>query len=148
MISLTKKEQRELSAKLKMAHAQAELSYATRLKVGAVIVKDWRTISEGRNGMPAGGSNICEEYVLDGPIAEKITKQEVTHAEMNAIGYAARNGISTRNCDIVLTHSPCYDCARLILSAGIKRVFYEKEYRITESIEFLKQHIQVIKIGE
>lgn len=135
----------KISAHLKVAEAYAEESHARRLKVGCVIVKDNRPISVGYNGTPEGTSNECETRVN----GELVTKQSVIHAEANSIAFAARNGVSTNNCVIVMTHSPCYDCAKLIISAGIKEVYYKTEYRITESLELLKEsNIKVKKIGE
>ena len=137
----------KLNAHIKAANAYSELSKAKRLKVACLLVKDDRVISIGINGMPSGGSNICEEYVQEGPIAEKVTKPEVIHAEMNAIAFAAKIGVSTDGCSLVITHSPCYECSKLLIQAGIKEVYYEKEYRIVDSIKFLKEYnIKVEKI--
>ena len=125
---------------LKVAHAAADESKAQRLQVGAVIVADGRIIRDGWNGMPAGMDNDCETK-------ENITKPEVTHAEMNAIGYAAR---STGGCDgasLVVTHSPCYECAKLIIASGIKEVYYEELYRDERPLEFLESaNIKVERI--
>lgn len=132
--------QDELKAHLKAAKAYGELSNAKRLKVGAIIVKEGRIISIGRNGMPSGSTNICEE--------DEVTRKEVIHAEKNAVAFAAKNGVSTNNCLLVLTHSPCIDCATLMIQAGIKEVYYEREYRITDGINFLKEnniHVEQIK---
>jgi dCMP deaminase len=135
----------KISSHLKVAKIYAELSHATRLKVGAVIIKDDRPISVGRNGTPSGYDNTCE-YLVGDALA---TRPEVIHAEANAIAFAAKNGVSTDGCDMVLTHSPCYDCSKLIIQCGIKNVYYEERYRITDSIEFLaNNNINVIKIGD
>lgn len=144
---------------LKVAHAAADESRARRLQVGAVIVVDGRIIRDGWNGMPAGMDNNCEYNKVVGykmvinqplgnnPIFALKTKPEVTHAEMNAIGYAAR---STGGCDgasLVVTHSPCYECAKLIIAAGIKEVYYEELYRDERPLEFLESaNIKVERI--
>ena len=122
----------KISAHLKAAEAYAELSRAKRLKVGAVIVKEDRIISIGFNGTPVGQSNVCEDN--DGN-----TLPSVVHAESNAIMFAAKNGMSTKNCTLVVTHSPCFECAKMIVQCGIKHVFYRDKYRDTSSLEFLSE---------
>lgn len=120
------------------AKVYAELSYAKRLKVGAVLIKDDRIISVGYNGTPSGMSNKCEyiDSVLD---AEVKTKPEVVHAETNVIAFAAKNGVATKDCIMVITHSPCFECSKLIIQAGIRGVYYETEYRLTSGLDFLKK---------
>lgn len=125
---------------MQVARVYGGLSHARRLKVGAVLVKDDRIISIGYNGMPSGGTNTCEEYVLDGPIAELVTKPGVVHAEMNVIAFAAKNGVSTEGCTMIVTDSPCYECSKLIIQSGIKKIYYDKEYRLTESLDFLREY--------
>jgi len=135
-------------AHMKAAEGYAELSYAKRLKVGAIITKDDRVISIGYNGTPAGWDNNCEDKVWDktGDYELK-TKPEVLHAESNAIGKLARSSESGINATMYLTHSPCFDCAKLIHVAGINKVFYRTQYRNTDGIEFLnKCNIEVEKI--
>ena len=135
-------------AHMKAAEGYSELSYAKRLKVGAIITKDDRVISIGYNGTPAGWDNDCEDKVWtqDGDYTLK-TKPEVIHAEANAIGKLARSSESGINATMYLTHSPCFDCAKLIHVAGINKVFYRTQYRNTEGIEFLnKCNIEVEKI--
>jgi len=135
-------------AHMKAAEGYAELSYAKRLKVGAIITKDDRVISIGYNGTPAGWDNNCEDKVWDktGDYELK-TKLEVLHAESNAIGKLARSSESGINATMYLTHSPCFDCAKLIHVAGINKVFYRTQYRNTDGIEFLnKCNIEVEKI--
>lgn len=135
----------KITTHLNIAKEWAKRSKAQRLKVGAVLVKDDRSVGSGFNGMPAGGDNTCE-YWEDNELK---TKPEVAHAELNAIGYAARDGKSTQDCIMVTTHSPCFSCAKLILAAGIKHVYYEQEYRVKDSIKFLKDNkVKVTKIGE
>jgi dCMP deaminase len=117
------------------------LSHSRRAKVGAVIVKDNRVISVGYNGMPSGWDNNCEEELSwpSGHIAFLETKKEVLHAEMNAMMFAARNGLATEGCTLVLTLSPCFECAKSIYQAGIKQVFYRDSYRDGSGIEFLRK---------
>lgn len=134
----------KVTAHMNAAKAYSALSHARRLKVGAVLVKDDRIISVGYNGTPSGRDNNCEivtKRTLEGPFVEKelATKPEVVHAEMNVIAFAARNGVSTNGCTLVITHSPCYECSKLIVQSGITRVIYETEYRITEGIDFLRE---------
>jgi dCMP deaminase len=143
------------------AEGYAKLSYAKRLKVGAIITKDDRVISIGYNGTPAGWDNDCEDviretftYVIDkggeeyeGATVGLKTKPEVIHAESNAIGKLARSSESGDGATMYITHAPCFDCAKLIHVAGIKKVFYREAYRSTEGIEFLnKSNIEVEKI--
>lgn len=130
-----------LQAHLKAAESYAELSHSRRAKVGAVIVKDHRVISVGYNGMPAGWNNNCEEEIKwpNGVIVALVTKKEVLHAEMNALMFAARNGIPTDGAALVMTLSPCFECSKAIYQAGIKSVFYRDQYRDTSGIEFLRK---------
>ena len=132
----------------------AELSSATRLKVGVVVVKDNRIISIGYNGMPAGWSNECEYRVSEYNEVTKSwylteetkTKDEVIHAEANAILKLARDGESGNGADLFCTHAPCINCAKLIYGAGIKKVYYRESYRDTFGTDFLsKCNIEVEK---
>ena len=140
------------------AEQYGNLSSARRLKVGAVIVKEDRIISIGYNGTPPGWDNNCEDeiqedlqYAIDqgipyykGSTNFLKTKPEVIHAEMNAIGKLAKSSESGANATMYITHAPCFDCAKLIHVAGIKRVFYRNTYRNTDGIEFLqKSNIEV-----
>jgi len=136
------RQKKDITANLKSAEIQASLSYANRLKVGAVLLKDGHIITNGRNGMPSGSSNICEDD-------EGNTRPEVIHAESNAICFAAKRGISTNDATLVVTHSPCFECSKLIKQSGIKVVYYKTEYRLTESLDFLKENgVKVEKIDE
>jgi dCMP deaminase len=129
-----------IDAFMDTAERFAELSSATRLKVGAVVVKDNRIISIGYNGMPAGWTNECEEVVhriAQEPILK--TKDEVIHAEANAILKLARDGESGNGADLFCTHAPCINCAKLIYGAGIKKVYYRESYRDTFGIDFLNK---------
>jgi dCMP deaminase len=124
-----------LSAYMDIALRISELSTATRLQVGAIIVKDDRIISLGYNGTPYGWDNNCED--LDINTGELVTKAEVLHAESNCIAKLARGNESGEGATIFITHQPCMDCAKLIYQAGIKSVWYEYPYRKTQGIEFL-----------
>lgn len=113
------------------------LSYCTRSKVGAVLVKDGNVISFGYNGTPAGMDNACEE--------NNVTKDEVIHAEMNAILKAAKSGNAVEGSTLYLTLSPCKECSKLILQSGVKKVVYLNTYRNLEGLQFLSQFIEVEK---
>ena len=119
----------------------AQLSSAKRLQVGAVVVKDNRIISIGYNGMPAGWTNVCEEVIEvheDGGVITK-TKDEVIHAEANAIAKLARDGESGLHTDLFCTHAPCIQCAKIIYGAGVKKVYYRESYRDTKGLDFLEK---------
>lgn len=131
-----------------MADRFAELSHAQRLKVGAIVVKDNRVISIGYNGTPAGWDNICEEIVELHEDGGKITKtkDEVIHAEANAISKLARDGEAGLGSSMFLTHAPCIQCAKMIYGAGINTVYYRNSYRDDNGINFLKKcNVEVIK---
>jgi dCMP deaminase len=113
----------------------AVMSYARRLQVGAVIVKDGRIISMGFNGMPTGWDNNCEQEIND----QLKTNPEVLHAESNAVAKLARSTESGEGADIFITHAPCMDCAKLIYQSGIKSVYYSMAYRSTDGVEFLQK---------
>ncbi len=133
-----------------VAERFAKLSSAKRLQVGAIIVKDDRIISIGYNGMPAGWTNECEEvveYLEDGGIITK-TKDEVIHAEANAIAKLAKSSESGDDSTMFLTHAPCIHCAKQVYTAGIKNVYYRNSYRDTIGIDFLnKCGVQVEQIS-
>ena len=127
----------------------AQLSYARRLQVGAVIVKDDTVISYGYNGMPSGWDNDCEDqiYEEDGFHITLKTKPEVLHAESNAIAKLAKSHNSGVGADLFVTHSPCIECAKLIYQSGVRRVYYGKNYRDDAGINFLqKSGIEVKQI--
>lgn len=115
----------------------ANLSNAKRLKVGAVIVNDnGDIISFGENNMPKDwDTKVCEYNTKEG----LVTKDELIHAESNAILKCARDGIKLEGCTIFITDSPCLQCAKLIYQAGIKTVVYKRKYRLTYGLDFLKQ---------
>lgn len=112
----------------------AKLSTARRLKVGGVMVRNDRIICCAYNGTPSGFDNNCEDEIN----GELVTKKEVIHCESNLLLAAGAEGVKTRGSIIYLTHSPCYDCAKLIIQSGIVAVYYGEEYRITDSIKFLE----------
>ena len=133
--------QKWIDAFMDTAERFAQLSSAVRLKVGAVVVKDNRIISIGYNGMPAGWTNECEEVIEvheDGGVITK-TKDEVIHAEANAIAKLARDGESGLHTDLFCTHAPCIQCAKIIYGAGVKKVYYRNSYRDDKGLEFLNK---------
>ncbi len=125
---------------LRMAAIWAENSYCKRRQVGALIVKDRMIISDGFNGTPSGFENVCEDE-------NGITRPYVLHAEANAISKVAKSGNSSEGATLYVTASPCIECAKLIIQAGIKRVVYRDEYRLTDGIDLLaKAGIEVEKV--
>ncbi|PKP11474.1 MAG: CMP deaminase [Bacteroidetes bacterium HGW-Bacteroidetes-4] len=130
---------------IKMALIWAENSYCERRKVGALLVKDRMIISDGYNGTPAGFENICEDE-------NNKTKPYVLHAEANAITKVARSNNSSEGATLYVTSSPCLECSKLIIQAGIKRVVFSDNYRLHDGINLLKKAgieiIQVEKIDE
>jgi dCMP deaminase len=142
-------------AHMEVAERYAQLSSAERLKVGCVIVKDNRVISIGYNGMPAGWDNACEHIVYPrgwsptkGVQLEQTTKDEVLHAETNAIAKVARSMESCYNADLYTTTAPCLDCAKLIYQSGISTVYYRSPHlRSEDGIKFLdKCGVDVIQL--
>ena len=139
-----KKEKREKydKAYLRIAKEWGNLSYCQRKKVGAIIVKDKMIISDGYNGTPSGFENCCEDE------AGK-THWFVLHAEANAILKLAGSTQSAKDSTLYLTLSPCKECSKLILQAGIKKLVYIDEYSDFDGVEFLKNHgIEVLKISK
>jgi len=150
---------------MRTAEIFSALSHARRLHVGAIVVKDDRIISIGYNGMPAGWDNNCEDKVYDSGAGGWVspeefeamypytewnedaeeeyryglkTKPEVLHAETNAIAKLARSSNSGLDADIFITHAPCLDCAKLIYQSGIRRVYFNQNYRDDAGIKFLE----------
>ena len=117
---------------LRMATIWAENSYCVRRKVGAIIVKNQMIISDGYNGTPAGFENVCEDE-------HGLTKPYVLHAEANAITKVARSNNSSDGSTLYVTASPCVECAKLIIQAGIRRVVFNELYRITDGIDLLER---------
>lgn len=127
------KKQAELDSRyIRMAQIWAENSYCKRRQVGAIIVKDKMIISDGYNGTPSGFENICEDD-------NGLTKPYVLHAEANAITKIARSGNNSDGATLYVTSSPCIECAKLIIQAGIKRVVYSEEYRLTDGVDLLRR---------
>ena len=117
---------------LRMAKIWAENSYCVRRQVGALIVKDKMIISDGYNGTPSGFENQCEDE-------HNVTKPYVLHAEANAITKIARSNNNSDGATLYVTDSPCIECSKLIIQAGITRVVYGKEYRLSDGLDLLKQ---------
>ena len=116
---------------IEMASVWASNSYCKRRKVGALIVKDNMIISDGYNGTPSGFENVCEDE-------NGVTKPYVLHAEANAITKVAKSGNSSLNATLYVTAAPCLECSKLIIQAGIRRVVYRDEYRLTDGIDLLR----------
>lgn len=117
---------------LKMADIWAQNSYCQRRQVGALIVKDKMIISDGYNGTPSGFENVCEDE-------NNKTKPYVLHAEANAITKVAKSGNSSDGATLYVTSSPCLECSKLIIQAGIKRVVFTESYRLEDGINLLKR---------
>ena len=125
---------------MEMAAVWARNSYCKRLQVGALIVKDKMIISDGYNGTPSGFENVCEDE-------SGATKPYVLHAEANAITKVAKSGNSSEGATLYVTASPCIECSKLIIQAGIKRVVYSEEYRLDDGIQLLRRAgIEVEKV--
>ncbi|MBR0201608.1 MAG: dCMP deaminase family protein [Bacteroidaceae bacterium] len=116
---------------LRMARIWSENSYCTRRQVGALVVKDKMIISDGYNGTPSGFENICEDE-------NDVTKPYVLHAEANAITKIARSGNNSEGATLYVTDSPCIECSKLIIQAGIRRVIYAREYRLSDGVDLLR----------
>ncbi|MDX9748254.1 MAG: dCMP deaminase family protein [Paludibacter sp.] len=117
---------------MRMARIWAENSYCERRKVGALLVKNKMIISDGYNGTPSGFENKCEDENFQ-------SKPYVLHAEANAISKVARSHNSSDGATLYVTASPCIECSKLIIQAGIKRVIYGEEYRIMDGVDLLKR---------
>lgn len=141
---------RFICAYMDVAKRFAQLSSATRLQVGSIIVKDDRIISIGYNGMPSGWTNVCEYDVtiLKSEVdrgtwlektGEKKTKPEVIHAEANAIAKLAKCTESGKDSTMFLTHAPCIECAKQIYTAGIIELIYDQDYKSDLGLKFLRK---------
>ncbi|MBD5232843.1 MAG: dCMP deaminase family protein [Bacteroidales bacterium] len=117
---------------LRMARIWAENSYCRRRQVGCLMVKDKMIISDGFNGTPAGFENVCEDE-------SGLTKPYVLHAEANAITKVARSNNSSEGSTLYITASPCLECSKLIIQAGITRVVFNDLYRLADGIDLLKR---------
>ncbi len=132
--------QKWIDAYMDTAERFGQLSSAKRLKVGAVVVKDHRIISIGYNGTPAGWDNVCEDLVQlsDDTVTTK-TKDEVIHAEANAILKLAKSNEGGNGAVLFCTHAPCVECAKLIYGSGINKVYYKNQYRDDSGLKFLEK---------
>ena len=139
---MTNEKQRKFDQRyLDMARIWAQNSYCQRRQVGALVVKNNMIISDGYNGTPSGFENVCEDY-------NGVTKPYVLHAEANAITKLARSSNNSEGSTIYITASPCIECAKLIIQAGIKRVVYGEKYRLMDGIELLQRAgIEVVYLG-
>lgn len=127
---------------LRMAEIWGTNSHCNRMKVGCLIVKDKSIISDGYNGSPSGFPNQCEDE-------ENVTLPYVLHAEANAITKLAKSTNSSDGATVYITASPCFECSKLIIQSGIKRVVFKDLYRKTESLQFLSEAgIEVVRIGK
>ena len=117
---------------MRMALIWAENSYSQRRQVGALIVKDKMIISDGYNGTPAGFENVCEDE-------NGVTRPYVLHAEANAITKIARSGNNSEGATLYVTDAHCIECSKLIIQSGIKKVFYARQYRLTDGIDLLQR---------
>jgi dCMP deaminase len=140
--------QKWIEAFMDTAERFAQLSSAKRLQVGSVVVKENRIISIGYNGMPSGWTNECEETIHGSDdTVYLVTKEEVIHAEANAISKLARDGESGNGASLFCTHAPCVHCAKLIYGAGISKVYYRDTYRDTKGVDFLEKcNIEVERV--
>ncbi len=138
----TKDKQHQLDLRyLRMARIWAENSYCKRRQVGALVVKGKMIISDGYNGTPSGFENVCEDD-------NNITKPYVLHAEANAITKLACSNNNSEGATLYVTASPCIECSKLIIQAGIKRVVYGEHYRLEDGIQLLrKANIEVIYLN-
>ena len=127
---------------LKMATIWSQNSYCKRRQVGALLVKDKMIISDGYNGTPSGFENLCEDE-------NDTTKPYVLHAEANAITKIAKSNNSSDGATLYVTSSPCLECAKLIIQAGIKRVVFTTNYRLEDGVELLKRaKIEIVQIDD
>lgn len=117
---------------MRMARTWSENSYCERRKVGALMVKNQMIISDGFNGTPSGFENVCEDE-------NNVSKAYVLHAEANAISKVARSANSSDGATLYVTASPCIECSKLIIQAGIRRVVYGELYRLTDGIDLLRR---------
>jgi len=125
---------------LKMAEVWATNSYCKRMQVGSLIVKNKSIISDGYNGSPTGFPNECEDD-------DNVTLNYVLHAEANAITKLAKSTQSSDGSTLYVTVSPCFECSKLIIQAGVKRLVFKEVYRKPESLQFLfNAGIEIVRI--
>ena len=135
---------------MKMASEWGQLSNARRKKVGALLVKNNTIIADGYNGTPSGFENECENPIFneDGSFMDYETKWYVLHAESNALAKVAKSTQSSEGSTLYVTMSPCRECSKLILQAGIKRVVYSESYRDSAGLDLLKKAgVDVVQIS-
>jgi dCMP deaminase len=138
----SKKDKKMDRVYLRMAEVWSENSHCKRMKVGSLIVKGRSIISDGYNGTPSGFPNICEDE-------SNITLPYVLHAEANAITKLARGTQSSEGATLYVTVSPCFECSKLIIQSGIKRLVFKDLYRKTESLTFLLDGgVELVRIKE
>ncbi len=147
---MTEKEIKYHNLYLDIAERISKMSYAKRLQVGSVLVKDDNIISFGWNGQPARFDNNCENYMGQDENGNDVlkTKSTVLHAEMNCLAKLAKSHNSSVGADLYITHAPCIECAKLIHCCGIKRLFYRNIYRCDDGIKFLSEScgVEVVKL--
>ena len=119
---------------INIAHDISDMSHDSEIKVGSIIVKDDNIISMGWNGMPSGMDNNTRSHT-------GCTNKEVIHSEMNALMKLAKTGGSCNGATLYTTHSPCWECAKLLLQAGISRVVFTYQYDETATIFLLERDI-------
>jgi dCMP deaminase len=142
-MTIDKKQQLLDQRYLKMADIWAQNSYCKRRQVGALLVKDKMIISDGYNGTPSGFENVCEDE-------NNKTKPYVLHAEANAITKVAKSNNSSDGATLYVTSSPCLECSKLIIQAGIRRVVFTENYRLEDGINLLKRagiDVKQVEIG-
>lgn len=127
------------NAYIDISRRWAAMSKAQRLQVGCIIVKDNQIISDGYNGTPSGFNNNCEYDTYKDGLPVLVTKPEVLHAESNALMKLARSTNSSVNATMYLTCAPCFDCSKLIIQSGIKRVVFQDRYRCMEGVSLLEK---------
>lgn len=141
-IDLDEKSKKTDLVYLRMAEIWGSNSHCKRMQVGCLIVKNKSIISDGYNGSPSGFSNRCED-------GHNVTLPYVLHAEANAITKLAKSTNSSDGSTVYITASPCFECSKLIIQSGIKRVVFKDLYRKTESLQFLLEAgIEIVRIGK
>jgi dCMP deaminase len=149
---------------MKVAYETAKLSYCVRKKVGSILVRDNRAIANGYNGTIPKMCNCCESkefmshedsmteseypYEENGKRYRLVTNELTLHAEQNVLMFCAREGLSTKDTTLYVTLSPCKTCAKLLATAGVKRVVYGEEYKDTGGIDFLGEIGIIVEKGE
>ena len=129
-----------------MARRAAAESHATRLKVGSIFVSPEGVMSMGINGLPAGGSNVCEHQTFnrEGELVLE-TLPETSHSEENLFAKLMRQGVSTIGGTIYVTHAPCISCSKIIVVAGIKRVVYAEDYRNNDGLTWMQKNNIIVE---